>query len=896
MYVFYSIFLVLGGEFCYNKIIGLSQGKKGIVMNVSAFRKKLFTYFLLGSLVSFSFVFTFLYYTLIPDIFKNEERLSQSTLGSMVNSLESFINQQIIETEAIKDSIAGLKSETEIKSRLDDKVSNLKHIKSIYAFNNNFSYGIPIAEKEDIISKITGKNGTVVFEMDTSAETNGIFIATPFVINNSNGYIVSQVNNSSVEKIIENSNKKETILIYGNNNKIICTNNNTSKFSQDDITLINSKYQALSNNIVEYNDNVAVIKNMLSTGWSMVSISSKQDFYHDSWLIIYKILGSIGVYILFTFILVILIVHLLINPINKIVNWIRAAQSNDFSFKISFSARDIFYEIAEGFSQIVQKLKTNYEELQKQTEELYERNWQVEEANKELEDSYQKLQETINQLNDAEEKYFALVRNIPEIVCVIEIDGTITFINNVVRDILGYNKDELVGKNIDLIIGQKAGRKFLNIMNKKLKKQSKVIVEIPMKRKDGREIVAEAKLTYFLRNGNIDGVQAIVRDITKNKKLQSEIIDRNKELLTIYNISKSLSSTIELDNVFKLIVNEVCKILNADMCILRLFDLTGRNLVMRANSGTFFEGIDESDLKEISILNAEKIKDILAGKQVVQKEISDLNLGIVAINNKKPQAEKISQVTFMPICAKNKVLGIIIVGAKTKLNDKRVNILNSIANNAAVAIENATLYENSKKYFIKTIDALIAAVEAKDKYTEGHSRRVSRYVEIIANSLGLPKERVEDLKIAGILHDVGKIGISDNILLKPGKLTPEEYEEVKQHPIISNRILYSVGLSEVTMKAIACHHERYDGKGYPFGLKEEELDIESQIIAVADAFDAMTSDRSYRRALSIDEAIKEIIRNKGTQFGPDVVDAILKMYESDFEMLSIISKDEDLVS
>lgn len=617
-------------------------------------------------------------------------------------------------------------------------------------------------------------------------------------------------------------------------------------------------------------------------------------FYEIGWLTIEGALGALAIYILILSGVIMLLSSILLKPLNKLARGVQAVENGDLNYRISCTSRDIFAEIAEGFNKMVQKLKLNYEELQKQTEELYERNWEVEEANKELEDSYEKVQDAINQLNEAEEKYYILVKNIPEIVCVIEFDGTISFVNDVVYDILGYQKEELIGKNIDVLIEPELSKKFLGTINKRLKKDDKFNIELPMFRKDGKNITVEAKLTYHLHNGAADGIQAIVRDITKSKKMQNEIIRRNEELLTIYNISKSLSSTIELDGVFNLIVSEVCKILNAEMCVLRLFDATGKNLILKAYSGSFFDGVD--DLNPFRSLNIDVVSDVIYLKHIIQDEHFEPGWIVDRINKSKPENERITQVTLVPISAMDKVLGLITVGSRAKIGEKRLGILNSIANNAAVAIENATLYENSKKYFIKTIDALIAAVEAKDKYTEGHSRRVSQYVQLIAEKLGLQKEKIEDLKIAGILHDVGKIGISDNILLKPGRLTNEEYEEIKQHPIISNRILYSVGLSETTMKAIACHHERYDGKGYPFGLDGDELSIESQIIAVSDAFDAMTSNRSYRKALSVESAIQELIKYKGTQFGPVVVDAIVSIFESSPDKLSAIYKDTGLAS
>ena len=174
------------------------------------------------------------------------------------------------------------------------------------------------------------------------------------------------------------------------------------------------------------------------------------------------------------------------------------------------------------------------------------------------------------------------------------------------------------------------------------------------------------------------------------------------------------------------------------------------------------------------------------------------------------------------------------------------------------------------------IASLVSAIEAKDRYTLGHSERVAKYAAGLAEKIGLSEEKVNEIHIAGMLHDVGKIGVADDILHKPSRLTKDEYEEVKKHPAIGSWILNTLELSDTTMDAINYHHERYDGKGYPLGLKGNELSLESQIIALSDAYDAMTSDRPYRKAMSHEEAINEIKKCADTQFNPELVKVIEK--------------------
>jgi putative nucleotidyltransferase with HDIG domain len=185
------------------------------------------------------------------------------------------------------------------------------------------------------------------------------------------------------------------------------------------------------------------------------------------------------------------------------------------------------------------------------------------------------------------------------------------------------------------------------------------------------------------------------------------------------------------------------------------------------------------------------------------------------------------------------------------------------------------LYLDSKKRYYQIIQTLTAAIEAKDKYTEGHSKRVELYAETIARKLNLPSSKIESIKVAALLHDIGKIGIEDMILCKPSFLSEEEWQKIKQHPDIGLRILEDVDFPDNIKELIKNHHERYDGKGYPQGLKGPEVPIEAYIIAVADAYDALTSDRPYRKAFTQQEAIDIIDKNKGTQFHPLVAETLI---------------------
>lgn len=192
-----------------------------------------------------------------------------------------------------------------------------------------------------------------------------------------------------------------------------------------------------------------------------------------------------------------------------------------------------------------------------------------------------------------------------------------------------------------------------------------------------------------------------------------------------------------------------------------------------------------------------------------------------------------------------------------------------------------------KNCALQTLSALIGSIRAKDNVTGGHSQRVMDIACKIGERLGYEGEDFELLKYASMLHDIGKIGIPEEILNKPGSLTDEEFEEIKKHPIISVDILKDLKFFKKVLEPILQHHERFDGKGYPHGIEGEKINIFARILSVADAFDAMISDRPYRKALKVEQALEELNKYKGTQFDPKIVELVFDMYKE-----GLIDKDE----
>lgn len=245
---------------------------------------------------------------------------------------------------------------------------------------------------------------------------------------------------------------------------------------------------------------------------------------------------------------------------------------------------------------------------------------------------------------------------------------------------------------------------------------------------------------------------------------------------------------------------------------------------------------------------------------------------------------------IVPLKIAEETVGILsLCDKKPFYTNYELEIMLTVASYTAMAIKNRFLYEDLHQSFLGTIRALIQTVEAKDRYTSGHSRMVTRYSLAIGKYLNLPPEDMDMIKFCGLLHDIGKIGISENVLEKPSILTQKEYKMIKKHPLIGEQIVKEVKFLKPGLSLIRHHHERYNGKGYPDRLKGENIPLLARIVTVADAFDAMISDRPYRKTMNIQEAIEELKRGKGTQFDPKIVDVFCKMLEErNFDLSTFI--------
>jgi HD-GYP domain-containing protein (c-di-GMP phosphodiesterase class II) len=247
------------------------------------------------------------------------------------------------------------------------------------------------------------------------------------------------------------------------------------------------------------------------------------------------------------------------------------------------------------------------------------------------------------------------------------------------------------------------------------------------------------------------------------------------------------------------------------------------------------------------------------------------------------------QLVVHPIERGGKRFGVLVAGGKLgedpQVSTYETKSIESVCGLLGAFLENAGLYEEQRESFIGTIRAMSGALDAKDRYTRGHSDRVAYLSAEIARAIGFADDAVERVRIAGIVHDVGKIGVPESVLCKPGRLTDEEFDKIRLHPEIGYQILEGIpGLRDI-LPGVLHHHERYDGTGYPHRLSGDSIPLLARVICVADTFDAMSSNRAYRSKMSRDQVLAEIARCSGSQFDPGVARAILEIDLSEYDRM-----------
>jgi putative nucleotidyltransferase with HDIG domain len=356
--------------------------------------------------------------------------------------------------------------------------------------------------------------------------------------------------------------------------------------------------------------------------------------------------------------------------------------------------------------------------------------------------------------------------------------------------------------------------------------------------------------------------------------------ERADRLKLMLEISTTVSSSLDIEQVLQVLAVRIVDTVDATFCRVSLLDADTDNLRVVA-----VHPVRELE-QEPYIGMTVSLSELPEHKKAIDTRSAVIFGGrrIDAAGSLPPRELELMRnaksVLLYPLVVGDTAVGVICIGEhrsweRSPLDTEKLTLCQTIVNQGAVAVGHALSHQSLEEAFVGTIRSLAEAIDAKDPSTRGHSDWVSKYALMIGRQMGLSGGDLDELKYAGYLHDVGKIGIPDDILGKSSQLSADEWKLMKKHPIVSARILEPVPISPVIKAAIRHHHERFDGKGYPYGLAGKSIPLAARILAVADSFEAMTSERPYRKALSDEQAVTELTRCSATQFDPVIVEVFL---------------------
>ncbi|MFH1984920.1 MAG: HD domain-containing phosphohydrolase [Pseudomonadota bacterium] len=406
---------------------------------------------------------------------------------------------------------------------------------------------------------------------------------------------------------------------------------------------------------------------------------------------------------------------------------------------------------------------------------------------------------------------------------------------------------------------------------------------------------------FLIKPVNLNQMELCVRRVLRERKLFAENLLLKNEVegkARLERLNGELTAKVEELHILNQIMTDFTSISSSAGVLQRITQMATE--ITHANESRFFIINDAmADPMEMAVTFGKKRpgegggngtsstrsqlgeRDLKKLARVVMETAADEIPLLVSQNNGTVDLPAVmSSFVAVPLKIRKKVFGILVaaVFADVKqFTEKDLFYMTYMAQNAANAIENLALYENIYENLFATLFGFVKAVEARDSYTQKHSNRVTDLALVLGEELGCTTEELDVLNFAGQLHDIGKIGIRDDILLKPDRLTQEEFDKIKEHPVIGADIVGHLGMWEREQQIIRSHHERFDGNGYPDGLSGEDIPFLARILSVCDAYDAMASDRVYRQKMPREKIMGIITSCAGTQFDPAVVDAFVRI-------------------
>ncbi len=603
-----------------------------------------------------------------------------------------------------------------------------------------------------------------------------------------------------------------------------------------------------------------------SLGWVLVVEQDAEELFAPATELRNQILLVSLIVTIISLIIGLIISRSVTNKIQKLKDTVAKLGGGELDSTIETNSKDEMDELTISFQQMAENLKTTTVNRDKLLEEIERR----------------KLAEAST--HDNEERFRSVAENASDAIIYISEHGEIIFWNQMAENIFGYSAEEVVGGPVSHIIPERYHQAHTEGMLRALKSgKSKLAgksVELTATRKDGDEFPIELSISSW-NIGKDVYFTGIIRDIAERKHAEDVINEQVGRLSALRSIDRAIIGSLDLKVTLDVFLTQVQSQLHIDASSVLLLNKNTQTLEHVVSKGFRSNALKHTKLR---------LGESNAGKAALERSIvsvPNLKEHVNGFTNSKEfSSEDFVSYYAVPLIAKGQVKGVMELFNRTYMNSKNgwMEFLEAIADQGAIALDNATMFDDLQRSNIElslaydtTIEGWAQALDLRDKETEGHSRRVTELAVRIANQYKMTDEEIIQIRRGALLHDIGKMGIPDSILLKPGKLTEEERNIMMQHPVYARDLLYPVEYLRPAIDIPYYHHERWDGTGYPEGLKGEEIPLSARIFAVIDVWDALRSDRPYRPAWPIEKVQDHIRHQVGSHFDAGVIEIFLSM-------------------
>ncbi len=484
-------------------------------------------------------------------------------------------------------------------------------------------------------------------------------------------------------------------------------------------------------------------------------------------------------------------------------------------------------------------------------------------------------------LRHSEERFRAIVENLEEDISIVDPQGTILYEAPVRTRILGREPEERMDRSVfDLTHPDDLPRVKESFSRLLQQPGGRLTEEVRARHKDGswRSLMVEG--SNLLDNPALQGIVILSRDITSRKQTEAQVQRHLQRISALREVDTAILTVLDMRITLDLILRQVTEQLGVDAAAIMLYNPASMELEVVAK-----RGFKTSTLAQTRA----RLGQDYAGRVALERRmlhIPDLSSErSVSPHLSVYQAEGFTAYIAVPLTAKGEIEGVLEIFHRQPFDPapEELEFLETLANQAALAIDNANLFEDLQR---KNIELLVAydttlegwsrTLELRDQETEGHTRRVTEATLHLAQAMGIRDVELDDIRRGALLHDIGKMGVPDNILLKPGPLTDEEWEIMRQHPTLAYTLLSPIPFLRRALDIPYCHHEKWDGSGYPRGLKADQIPLPARIFAIVDVWDALRSERPYRQAWPEEKALEHIRRQAGIHFDPQVVEVFLE--------------------